>query len=93
MESPEPDNEALAEELGLAFNDLTPLERSMLLSARAAGVVGYMDGPESEHSAIFTTDERPAAGTAASSAPSRRTNTDWYVCAVFLLRLMIVQFQ
>lgn len=45
MESPDPENKTLAEELGLAFNNLTPLERSMLLSARAARVVGYaVDG-------------------------------------------------
>ncbi|XP_077558948.1 uncharacterized protein LOC144174245 isoform X2 [Haemaphysalis longicornis] len=77
MESPDPGNKTLAEKLGLAFNNLTPLERSMLPSARAAGVVGYAAGPKSDHSAIATTDERPAVGTAASSVPSRRTNTDW----------------
>lgn len=82
MEAPAPDNKALAQELGLAFDDLTPLERSMLLSAREAGVLGYEDGPESDGSVGIV----GSAGTAASSAPpapsrpSRRTNTDWCSC-------------
>lgn len=75
-----PDDEALGQELGLEFNNFSPTERSMLLSARVARISGYDGGPEDDGSATSegSTDDEGVG----IAMQSRLTNTDWYVLRV-----------